>query len=497
MVWLWVSLACQRGPEGETDPTSVPSMPSPVPDDPLPTSPTGTTPGAVDPCDVPVVTADAPAVTFAKPPANLIVLSIDTLRRDYVDFYGCDAADPVERMPFLTSVLAQSVSLEDVQQCSNWTYPSTNCTLSGTLLSEMLHVPRGGLAGRPVPDGQRTLARLLTEAGFFTGFVFQNGWFYRIANPSIPMEDQLTGNAQGYQELVPNGGGALNVGEQGVKMMAEQLSSVDPPERWFLHLHFIEPHDLYVAPDELVPEVEDLDPIDVNFRNRQSFNAARNAYLGLSSEAQALYREHFSWRYTGDVRLLDERLRTVWSQLETAGLLDDTLVVVWTDHGEGFWERGPQAHGYRLGAEENDAVLAFWHPDLPAARVTGPHHAIDFLPTTLDALGLPVPEDLKGVLAGTAPADRVRYSASPNIVGQRYQAVTQEGFKLTAGWDGSITLYDRNVDPTESVDRFAPDHPRVLELWPLLEARIGRLELLIPEGQRVDWDALNDTVAVP
>lgn len=496
MWWIWGMLACKAPTNSPVDssPGSSTSETATTPTEPTGRTDTGSTqPG--DFCDVPLVDADAPAVVFDRPPKNLIVLSIDTLRRDYVDFYNCHG-DGVSRMPFLSTILGQSVTLEDVQQCSNWTFPSTNCTLSGTLLEEMAHVPRAGLDGRPVPDGQRTLARILSDAGFFTGFVWSNGWFYRIANPRLPLEDQLTGNSQGYQVL-ENGGGALSVGDAGVAMMREALAGPDAPERWLMHLHFIEPHDLYTAPDELMPELSSLPSVPVDFRSGPSFHEAQADYDGLSDADKALYRQHFQLHYTGDLRMLDSRLQQVWARLDDEGLLDDALVVIWTDHGESFWERGPQAHGWRMGAEENDAILAFWHPDLEPARIVGPSHAIDFLPTTLAALGLPVPGDLQGVRAGTAPDDRVRYSATSNIISYRYQSVTRDGLKLIVGWDGSAALHDRNTDRKELTDILASNPKAAGELWSLLRPRVTMLQALIPEGQQPDLAELDDKLGSP
>ncbi len=475
MWWFSVMVAC---PSSEGDLGGSDDAPT-APDTP------GLDTGAVEPCAVPRTLPAGPAVRLERPPKNVLVLSIDTLRRDYVDFYDCPEPT-VSRMPFLTSLLAASVSVEDVQQCSNWTFPSTNCTLSGTLIEEMAHVPRFGPQGRPVPDGQRTMATLLRDAGFFTGLVHSNGWFDRIVDERHP-DDELTGNAQGYARRV-RAGGALSVGDAGVNMMRDALA--EGADRWLLHLHFIEPHDLYLAPDSLIPELAELPPIPVAFRSRQSFVEAQSIWPSLSPEEQALYRDHFQLRYTGDLRLLDGRMQTVWAQLQDEGLLDDTLVVIWTDHGEAFWERGHQAHGWRLGAEETDALLAFWHPALEPVRVEGPYHAIDFLPTTVAALGLPVPDDLRGVEVGTAAPDRVRFAATSNIVYRRFQSVTQGGLKLTVGWDGTATLHDRDVDPREVDDRFAPTDPRVAALWSLLEPRVRMLEARIPEGQRVEWAAL-------
>src|SRR5262245_59415252 len=64
-------------------------------------------------------------------PHNLLMISMDTFRKDHLDRYG-----NVGTTPFLSSLADQGVSLDDHVQCSNWTYASTSCTLAGRFNEE-------------------------------------------------------------------------------------------------------------------------------------------------------------------------------------------------------------------------------------------------------------------------------------------------------------------------------------------------------------------------
>ena len=203
-----------------------------------------------------------------------------------------------------------------------------------------------------------------------------------------------------------------------------------------------------------------------------------------------LYR-HLQVRYDGECRWLDDQLAVIWQRLESGGLLDDTLGVLYTDHGEAFWEHGVQSHAHFLQAEENDAILWFWSRTMEARAWSGPTTAIDLVPTVLDALGLPVPDDgtLPGSVVGLAAPDRARFSSTACREGG-LAAVTVEGDKLQFRFDGTLQLYDRDLDRQELVDRYDPEDPRVSELWELLRPRVELLSAAAPDLP-VTWPAGN------
>lgn len=407
-------------------------------------------------------------------PRNLLMISIDTLRRDHVDRY---ATDGVVRMPFLSGLLDEGVAFDELQQCSNWTFHSTSCTLLGRQEEETGWVARLlGTGPTPVPDGQRTLAVRLREAGFHTALASTNGWLSSEWN-----------NAQGYDDELGNASiDALPVITDAVAHLRDRLRAAPAP-RWFLHVHLVEPHVTYSPPAAYLAELDGLPPIPWDLDDHDTHYLADDAWPAMTAEEQALLLQHMRVRYDGETRWLDDQLADAFALLDADGWLDDTLVVVWTDHGEAFWEHGEQTHAWGLTAEENDGVAGLWSTGIQPAAWPGPTHAIDLVPTVLDGLGLPVPADdgLAGAIIGTAPDDRPRFTSTVARAGA-YAAVTRGGLKLVYGFDGSLVLWDRGADRTENTaippEAWVGDTAAsVRDLWALLQPRVALLSAAVPD----------------
>jgi arylsulfatase A-like enzyme len=403
-------------------------------------------------------------------PRNVLFLSFDTTRRDHLDPW---ATDGVVRTDFLAATFAQGVTLEDHVQCSNWTYASTSCTLRGRNMEETGFYPKLFEGARePLPDGQPTLARRLADAGYDTALLSPNEWLSPVWN-----------NAQGYTEVVDLASGdARSVLSRSLVELRERWESPSP---WLVHVHFMDPHAAYVLHEGYTDEIDALPPYPGNLDEFGAHYRTVKRWPRLPPEQQAALALQLEARYTGELRYLDDRIAEWWSTVESEGYLDDTLVVFWNDHGEQFFEHGRQTHALDLHAEENDGFAVFWAKNLPAQRWDGPTHAIDLVPTVLDALGLPAGEDpeLPGYVLGTAPASRPRFAASVARLGPLV-SVIQDGQKLIFDLqDGELEQFDRNRDRVEARDVYDPADPTAAALWRLLETRV---ELLGPLAE--EWD---------
>ncbi len=406
--------------------------------------------------DPPVDTAPpagpAALVFDGERPTNVLFLSIDTLRADHVT---------PDLMPFVSQLAAEGVALQDHVQCSNWTFDSVSCTLTGQTPVERGHLPRlnGTELNRlPVPPENTLLAERLTDAGWTTIGASNNAWF----GPNW-------GNTQGYQVFDPSPGAGAGVwGSVSSALSGAQASGA--AERWFVHAHFLEPHAAYESPEGWAEGLEDLPPWPHgDLRIRPHHYEQRDAYADLPAEERDLLEQHLRLMYAGEVRWLDHQLGQFFADADSRGWLDDTLVVVWTDHGEQFWEHGKQTHAYALHGEENDGVAIFWAKNLQPAVWTAPTHAVDLVPTVLDAIGLPVPEELGGRVVGTATDDRVRFSSTLARSGG-VQTVQQGRYRLHFYWrSGKLELYDRWEDPGETNDLWRPGHPQGMDLWDKLK----------------------------
>ena len=399
-----------------------------------------------------------------RPPRNVLMISIDTLRRDAIGPYGSDTPTP-----FFDRMASEGVVLDDNMQCSSWTFASTTCTLAGRYPEDLRYMPRLTQDQDPVPDGTRFLAHWMGDAGFTTMLQSPNAW----------LSDNW-GNGRGYDVFTDKSGTALAAGREAYATLMGEASG-DP---WFLHVHVTEPHAAYNPPQRFLAGLDDLEPVQFDLSDRDiHYDVNGNDYYDeLDAETKELVEAHLRVRYAGEVAWLDEQLGTLFAELDADGALDDTLVVLWTDHGEAFFEHGVQTHAHTLHPEENDGIAMFWAKDLAPVRWSGPTHAIDLVPTLLDLYAGEVPEEVTGVPLGSALPTRRRFATVDARAGV-IQMVRDGDFAMHLSWRmGQVELYDRSADPGETNDLFRADHPVVEELWPVMKERVGALNPLVPSA---------------
>jgi arylsulfatase A-like enzyme len=407
------------------------------------------------------------------PPRNVLMISLETLRRDAVGFYGGEGPDT----PFLDGLLAGGVALEDHRSCSNWTYLSALCALSGSDGLTLGFLPGGSESNEPLPGDVALLVDRLAEAGYSTGLVTTNAFI-----GSISGMDARFGVFDERDEAPA---------EETTEATLAALEALEPP--WFLHAHFFDPHLRYTPPDEYLGELDALPPSPVDLVEKGVAGRIGAAWDGLSEEDRETLLAHLDARYRGEVAYLDDQLERLFTELDARGALEDTLVVLWSDHGEQLFEHGDFTHGRSLHVEETAAVAGFLAPGLAPARWSQPTTHADLAPTVLDALGLP-PGAIGGAPLGASDAGRALFldHRGTDVV---QQAVVQDGWKLIYRWDGALTLYEAAADPGEQSERSAAEPERMAALWAALAPRVERLDELaaeaspvIPEGLDVDAD---------
>jgi arylsulfatase A-like enzyme len=387
------------------------------------------------------------------PPQQILIVSIDTLRRDRIGRY--DPRGP-GRTPALDAFLESSIALDDHRSCSSWTYASMMCALTGAYNEDLGFVPaRDTGLFTALPEGIDTLPAWL------------DGWDSTLisANPVMGPDTALD---RDYGTTCASCTAATQAPEVADRGLAA-IDGLEPP--WLAHLHFMDPHLPYTAPAPYTDAANALPALGVDLTQGWGVEIALEQWDSYDDAQRAAVLTELELRYDAQIAYLDDQLARVFDGLESRGLADDTLVVLWSDHGEQFFDHGGIKHGQSVYAEETRAIAAFRHPALTPRAVSEPTTHADLVPTLLAGLGMQESATTGRVLGASSPGARFTSSLSHKSRDTRL-SVDEDGWRLIFTFDGTLELYNLRDDPTELVDLAADDPSRVATLWAMLERRV-------------------------
>jgi arylsulfatase A-like enzyme len=310
------------------------------------------------------------------------------------------------------------------------------------------------------------LPEWLSDAGFSTALA--------TASPIINPDRET---ARGFDTVFHENGLS---GARLIEASTAQLEDlVDGDDRWFLSLHLFDPHIPYAPPEEFLTELDDLSPVDWDLGTTEGFSLMMDDWLQLEDETRGLVLQHLAVRYDGEVAYTDSILSSFWQGAESLGALDDTLVVLLSDHGEQFQDHERWTHGGTIFLEETSAITGFWHKDLAPLAWSGLTTHADLAPTMLEVLGLERPAVVSGDIVGAAEPERPVFTMRAVHITCPLQGVEQGDLRMLYNWDGGKRLYDTVSDPLERQNIYQSDSRDVRALWDLLEPQIRAFDPLI------------------
>ena len=376
--------------------------------------------------------ASEPAPTPPRP--NIIVYLVDTLRSDHLGCYGY----PRPVSPRLDAFAETATLFENARAQSSWTLASVASIFTG------LWPHAHGVTRNPhrLGNDALTLAEILQAAGYQTSGVVTNGYV-----------TEAFGLEQGFDELLlihTESAQAVN------REMVAWLERRDPSRPFFLYLHTLEPHIPYLPPDgfreRFAPDSDEVYDIIREFRRKTKWDATESI-LGQLFDL-----------YDAEIAANDTAFGDALDHLAQAGLLDDSIVVFVSDHGEAFHEHGTWAHGSNLFAEVLNVPLVVKMPAQRAGRrVAEPVQHIDLLPTLLHYLELEGPvlqgRSLLPLLDGGGSAGRRALFSQTSRFSPDTMSVIEGDWKYIERRDPkrgvSKFLYDWRRDPGELASRIA------------------------------------------
>jgi choline-sulfatase len=239
----------------------------------------------------------------------------------------------------------------------------------------------------------------------------------------------------------------------------EQIGAAPKDQPFFLAAGFFLPHvpcyatqewfDLYPDDDSVLPVIREDDRADTP---RFSWYLHWN----LPEPRLKWVRENDQWRnlvrsYLACTSFVDAQVGRILAALEEAGLAENTIVVVWGDHG---WHLGEKAITGKntLWDDGTRVPLIFAGPGVSrGGRCTQPAELLDVYPTLIELCGLGPRDDLEGISLGPQLADASTPRERPAITShnQGNHGVRSERWRYIHYADGSEELYDHQSDEHE------------------------------------------------
>jgi|GEM_PF-3196417 len=426
---------------------------------------------------------------------NVLVLVPDTVRGDHLSLNGY----PKPTSPALEELAREGVNFTHAITVAPRTWQSFSSILTG------VNPPRHGvrfLFDHPILDGTPVLASVLRNSGYETA-----------AFDGLTFLEEMTGG-KAFSEYFSNLGDDENV----LRTLQDWMIR----ERETPFLAFVKTkggHWPYTVTRWLSPE-------DACAGRDHSFNVGDYGIKRIGKQSGFRVEDAKAWNamvwavdddetsrrhriahYDAALRETDAQIGNLIERMRSIGLLEKTIVVFTSDHGESLGEHGYLQHGPRVDEPVMHVPLLIYfpkhHPEFAPGRTVGSLvSVIDIMPTLLEAVGVPIPagvegSSLLGEIRRESQESRWAYGESgrafmgldperhlPGIAGKHRMVRTAE-WKLVhipTAEGGEDRLFDLRADPGESVN-VAEQHPDVVAALRARLAPILAADRLLREDQ--------------
>jgi len=409
---------------------------------------------------------------------NLILISFDGLQAKHLNEYGYSK----QTTPNLDNLLNQSTVFTKTVSPSSWTVPTHMSIFTSMYPSEHkvvnkytdfnIETQKGIISNlKELSPNVKTFTEILKNNGYLTGgFTGDAGVGPQFGfNQGFDTYYETTGTFGGFEDSMPKAIEWLN-------------QNKDKP--FFLFLHGYDVHGQHTPNN--------------GFDYRYVSNPYTGKYTG-SKEEQSKLREksladggHLDisdedvsfWRaiYDEKINRMDIEFKNFMDQIKQMGLMDNSIIILMSDHGTEFYEHQSIDHGATLYSELINVLFAIHQPgQTQGKKIDQLVSTMDIFPTILDLLQIknPVTEQTKGidltpVLTNDVDVAHDVFSETDyRLFTFKRSLTTKDGWKLIITLEnGNKELYNLNDDPDEQKNLIQTNPQKAYELEQILEKHI-------------------------
>ena len=401
---------------------------------------------------------------------NVLLIVADTLRADHLGSYGYSRSTS----PNIDRLAQEGVVFDSAIAPSSWTQPTHASILTG------LYTYQHNAELHPLTKEYRTLPEVLYENGYMTGafsanllfFTRRQGFgrgFLRFEDNFHTIADMAANTLYGYlfdyyvlRKVIKYEGVISRKLAEDINQSALRWIDKNPDKSFFLMLNYFDVHDPYLPPQPY----------------RNYYSQIENPGGLINSYLERLYPEMTDDQlqseidaYDGAINYVDDQIGVLLEELQKRGILENTIVVFTSDHGESFGEHGLLQHSASLYIQEIHVPLIIWWPGkVPSGtRVEFPISisAIEGTIMELTNIGnqssdeskslVPLWENTNGPpkefkypiseiaqFPGASPQNPSTHGAMKAVLSEDWHYISHEQF--------GVEVYDRASDPHENLN---------------------------------------------
>lgn len=382
------------------------------------------------------------------PKYNVLLITIDALRADHLGYHGYQR----NTSPFIDSMAKKSFVFLDVTVQS----PKTTPSIASMITSKYVDCTGVKTNWGILPGKFLTIAEVVKKHGLTT-----------VAYTTNTNLIAKNGIARGFDEFTFFPGVAAQVTGKAIKRLEKGFD-----KKFFLWLHYLDPHGPYTPPapyNTMFVNDEFYNPLlKVNLDYTPMKGLNKNYVLGavplyqqgaLKGNPKKNELDFYISQYDGEIRYLDEEIKKLINFMKVKGLLENTIIVFTSDHGEGLGEHNYYfEHGWFAYQDQVSVPLFIYIPNTKKSmKIPEPVELLDLAPSLVELLEIPVPKDFQGksllpVLKGKKRKTGFIYSQTPKEYPEFYKTLRLGKWKYIIDRDGKEEFYNLARDPAEVVN---------------------------------------------